>query len=754
MADRAEIDLIVEAISKGFDKIEKDLKGVGSSAKEAGDKARQGSDGTKAFGQALSGLKTAAMGAAVVIGGALIAGLAKTVMAASDAEESMSKFNVVFKDLEGGPDALAQEVDRLAEATGRSKYELIGAVGALGDLFQPLGFSTEAAADLSLQMTSLAIDLSSFNNMPMDEALRRLQGTLIGSHENALAFGVVINENTLKAEMAANGWDKLTGAQFEQAKVQARLNLLMAGTTAAQGDAIRTADGFANQMKALQGEMKDLAVEIGQKFLPAAIEAIGAIREMADSAIPSLLSAAEKAGPVLLNLVNKGIKQISLASSTADLNNLYKQLRDLGVGAGDLSDILGESRAQFDLWRTDADMADDLARNEAGVRKLNYALIGLNMGLSSTPRVVGSVANGFQEGTSELADFVAAMEEMTSDIPPVQTGMEYWALATRKVESATEDTTEAITAGFTPVTQYEQAGRAMGEAQVQASEDIAAANAEMQLQAERAAAAALAIAEYKAATGDYATQAMNAGAAGVNLNEVMYQAADAAGAEAGVLVGLALAQGTITAEKAKTILVEAALIAKATEYGQALAAGTMTINEAVTGLQNLQASFDNSSLSISTSTGNVALLGENIGLTADEAQRLTDKLNGITDVEATVTVNFGDAEARAESLYNKLRELGDPDMGGGSAAPSGGGGASGGGGNIPQYAEGGSFVVPAGYPAGRPGMPIGVHSGERVNITPAGKGAGAGNTYNLYVTPANPDNVMQSFNYMKAISGA
>ena len=31
--------------------------------------------------------------------------------------------------------------------------------------------------------------------MPMDEALRRLQGTLIGSHENALAFGVVINEN-------------------------------------------------------------------------------------------------------------------------------------------------------------------------------------------------------------------------------------------------------------------------------------------------------------------------------------------------------------------------------------------------------------------------------------------------------------------------------------------------------------------------------------------------------------------------------
>ena len=83
-------------------------------------------------------------------------------------------------------------------------------------------------------MTQLATDLGSFN-MPMDEALQRLQGTLIGSHENALAFGDHQRKHAW-AELTRMR-DKLTGAELKQAS-QARINLLIAGTTDAQGDAI------------------------------------------------------------------------------------------------------------------------------------------------------------------------------------------------------------------------------------------------------------------------------------------------------------------------------------------------------------------------------------------------------------------------------------------------------------------------------------------------------------------------------------
>lgn len=197
----------------------------------------------------------------------ILAAGAGMVKLASDAEEMQAKFDVVFG---AAGDKVSGALDEFALSVGRSKFELRGMAAELGDLFVPLGFTKSQAGDLSVQMTKLATDLSSFNNMPMDEALARLRGTLVGSHENALAFGVVINENTLKAELAEKGWDKLTGAALEQAKVQARLNLLLAGTRDAQGDAERTAGSFANQTRALFSALKDLGTEIGTILLPVA----------------------------------------------------------------------------------------------------------------------------------------------------------------------------------------------------------------------------------------------------------------------------------------------------------------------------------------------------------------------------------------------------------------------------------------------------------------------------------------------------
>jgi cyanate lyase len=125
--------------------------------------------------------------------------------------------------------------------------------------------------------------------MPMDEALRRLQGTLIGSHENALAFGVVINENTMKAEMLAQGWSELTGAELEAAKVQARINLLMKGTTDAQGDAARTSGSWANVMRRLQSTLQETAAEIGTKLLPVITPLLSRLADMASVYGPQVI---------------------------------------------------------------------------------------------------------------------------------------------------------------------------------------------------------------------------------------------------------------------------------------------------------------------------------------------------------------------------------------------------------------------------------------------------------------------------------
>ena len=201
------------------------------------------------------------------------------VKAASDVEEMQAKFNTVFKTVGG---SVSKELGNFAKEVNRSRYDLQGFAATFGDIIKPMGFTEESAADMSVTLTKLAVDLSSFNNMPMDEAVRRLRGTLIGAHENAAEFGVIINENTLKQELMRMGADKLEGAQKEQAKTQARLNLLLKGTTDAQGDAARTSGSFANQMRGLRDATRDLGVDIGTVLMPYAKELVATMRGLVD----------------------------------------------------------------------------------------------------------------------------------------------------------------------------------------------------------------------------------------------------------------------------------------------------------------------------------------------------------------------------------------------------------------------------------------------------------------------------------------
>jgi hypothetical protein len=289
----------------------------------------------RAFGGLGNAVKTGAaigVGALVGLGTGAVAAGSKLIGLGSDAEEMLGKFNVVFANTGG---QVTDQLSAFADEVGRSTFELQGMASTFGDTLKPMGFSEEAAADFSVQLSMLATDLGSFNNMEMDEALQRLQGTLIGSHENALAFGVIINENTLAAELAANGWDKLTGAELEQAKVQARINLLMQGTTDAQGDAARTAGSWANQMRGLKSQLTDAATELGQKLIPALSPLLGMVGDLANWLIPQLANAFNWLIPVLEGIVS-GVQEAVLAFQEGDgiIGALISFVWELGYAFG------------------------------------------------------------------------------------------------------------------------------------------------------------------------------------------------------------------------------------------------------------------------------------------------------------------------------------------------------------------------------------------------------------------------------------
>jgi len=233
----------IQTSLRGGDKLRKDLKAVTGRLKSV----------------AAAGVKLAAVGLAA--GAATFA--AFSVKAASDLEETMNKFNVVFGENAG---EVKKWGDAYAAQIGRSEEQMARFLSNAQDLLIPLGFEEGAATAMSQDLTILSTDLASFNNMADADVMRDLQSALTGSGEVMKKYGVIVSEAAVKQELLNQGLDSKNATN--QQKVMARYNLILRGTTAAQGDATRSAGSFANQLKDLQGKALDFAANVGTFLLP------------------------------------------------------------------------------------------------------------------------------------------------------------------------------------------------------------------------------------------------------------------------------------------------------------------------------------------------------------------------------------------------------------------------------------------------------------------------------------------------------
>lgn len=215
-----------------------------------------------------------------VIGGVIAVSIARfgsqMVQMASHIEEMRAKSSVVFGEFVG---QVRTDLEEFGDAVGRSTFALEEMASSVQDTFVPLGFARDEASQLSVQLTKLAVDVASFNNAQDVPTMRAFQSALVGNHEAVRRFGIVITEAELKAELQRMGIEKNINLITAQEKVQARLNLIIAGTTDAQGDAERTADSFANSMKALSAEFDEFMAEAITPLLPALSDMVQSLKD-------------------------------------------------------------------------------------------------------------------------------------------------------------------------------------------------------------------------------------------------------------------------------------------------------------------------------------------------------------------------------------------------------------------------------------------------------------------------------------------
>ncbi len=256
---------------------------IGSLRVDLGINSAQFSEGLRKAQKSLSGFGKsmqrigAGMTAAVSLP---LAALGKGMIeAASNAVETASAFDHLFKDQAGD---VRKWADETAKALGRSTFALQEQALAFQQYFSQVAPTNEQAAEMSKQFTQLSQDLASFYNVTESDALQKLRSGLAGEAEPLRAFGVFLSAAAVEAKALELGLVGTNNELTEQEKVMARAAVIMEQTAAAQGDAARTSQGFANQSKALNAALSDIGIKLGTILLPAALKVVSALSKLAE----------------------------------------------------------------------------------------------------------------------------------------------------------------------------------------------------------------------------------------------------------------------------------------------------------------------------------------------------------------------------------------------------------------------------------------------------------------------------------------
>lgn len=124
--------------------------------------------------------------------------------------------------------------------------------------------ASDSMADMSINLTHLAGDMASFYNLPYEDVAEDLESIFTGTTKPMRKFGIDLTVANLKAWALANGLNADIKNMTLAEKALLRYQYVMAHTTAAQNDFIRTQGTWANQIKIAQENLKRLRVILGQ----------------------------------------------------------------------------------------------------------------------------------------------------------------------------------------------------------------------------------------------------------------------------------------------------------------------------------------------------------------------------------------------------------------------------------------------------------------------------------------------------------
>lgn len=326
----------MQKVSNGFSAFPSKIQKLITSTEKYNASARKA---TTTTGKFASGLKALNVAAVAITFRKIGHSIAQAVTESNKYQEDLNLFTVALGQY---ADEAKEYAEYVSDIMGIDPAQWLRNQGIFNTLLTGFGDTAERAQLMSQNLTQLGYDLSSYANIPIEEAMLKLQSGISGELEPLRRLGYDLSQAKLQ-QTALNLGIKESVANMTQAeKAELRYYAIMTQVTTAQGDMARTLEAPANQLRILQAQLTQAARAIGNIFIPAlnailpyAIAVVQVIREIANAL-------ANLAGFKLTEMDYSGVNSAavgagSLADNLDDAAGAAKKLKQYTAGFDELN---------------------------------------------------------------------------------------------------------------------------------------------------------------------------------------------------------------------------------------------------------------------------------------------------------------------------------------------------------------------------------------------------------------------------------
>lgn len=289
----------------------------------------------------ISAIRRSILSALGVVGGfyAVIRGIKESINIASDLTEVQNVVDVTFGNYKKKIEDLAKVsipelgMSELTTKQIASRYQAMGTA---------MGISQKGMADMSTELTRLAGDMASFYNVEQKAVGEDLEAIFTGQTKPLRQYGLDLTEATLQEWAMKQGIDANINSMSQMEKTMLRYQYVMANTGAAQGDFVRTADTWANQVRVLKENFKALGSVIGSTF----INALKPLVKALNSAMSHIISFAKVVSNALGKIFGWTYEENS-GGIAQDYEDIADSAEDLATGTGKAADNAKKLKQQL-----------------------------------------------------------------------------------------------------------------------------------------------------------------------------------------------------------------------------------------------------------------------------------------------------------------------------------------------------------------------------------------------------------------------